>query len=72
MAQGFLFTCNTCAHSIEAWDDGNPLQLADLYMTGEGVPKDIDEAIRLTRLAAKQGEPSAQEMIRKLNKLNET
>ncbi len=24
MAQGFLFTCNTCAHSIEAWDDGNP------------------------------------------------
>ena len=24
MAQGFRFVCNSCDHTIEAWDDGNP------------------------------------------------
>ena len=24
MAQGVRFVCNSCDHTIEAWDDGNP------------------------------------------------
>jgi len=24
MAQGVHFICNTCAHTIESWDEGNP------------------------------------------------
>ena len=29
MAQGFRFVCGGCAHTIEAWDEGNPYYIDD-------------------------------------------
>jgi predicted lipoprotein with Yx(FWY)xxD motif len=29
MAMGVCFVCSNCAHSVEAWDDGNPYYLDD-------------------------------------------
>ena len=29
VAQGFRFVCGGCAHTIEAWDEGNPYYIDD-------------------------------------------
>ena len=39
-------------------------RLGLLYQRGEGVPRDLDEAIRLFELAAKQGWPPAKKCVR--------
>ncbi|MEO2034441.1 MAG: hypothetical protein ABGZ35_20395 [Planctomycetaceae bacterium] len=37
MARGVLFVCNSCDHTIEAWDDGNPYYFDEAVITKTGV-----------------------------------
>jgi TPR repeat protein len=42
------------------------LMLSDLYLRGEGVPKNCDQARLLLDAAARKGEPAAAERLRSL------
>ena len=54
--------------ALAAGDSSAELPLAQLYLTGEGVPKNCQQARVLFRAAAKNGNIEAQQQLKKLNK----
>jgi len=54
--------------AVGAGDSSAEVALAQLYLTGEGVPKNCEQARVLLRAASKNGNIEAQQQLRKLNK----
>lgn len=55
--------------ALAAGDSSAELPLARLYLTGDGVPKNCDQARVLLRAASKNGNIEALQQLRKLNKI---
>jgi hypothetical protein len=54
--------------AVGAGDSSAEVALAQLYLTGEGVPRNCEQARVLLRAAAKNGNIEAQQQLRKLNR----
>jgi len=54
--------------AVEAGDSAAEVALAQLYLTGDGVPKNCEQARVLLRAASKSGNVEALEQLRKLNR----
>ena len=64
----------SCGEDAVAWHDRASKQrnefaqyrLAKLYLTGDGVPKDVNRAVKLLEASAEQGNPHAEYLLGKL------
>jgi TPR repeat protein len=53
--------------AVEAGDNSAEVALAQLYLTGDGVPRNCEQARVLLRAASKNGNSEAMQRLRKLN-----